>query len=50
MGAEVSVIPEALSKPFSNILKPATKNLKAQANRNFKYVDSLHAQCVWTKR
>ena len=27
-GAEVSVIPEALSEPFSRILKPSTKNLK----------------------
>ena len=50
-GAEVSVIPEALSKPFSSIYSDLLpKTSKAQANRNFKYVDSLHAQCVWTKR
>ena len=32
-GAEVSVIPEALSKPFSSILKPATKNLKVPSKQ-----------------
>ena len=32
-GAEVSVIPEALSKPFSSILKPATKNLKGPSKQ-----------------
>ena len=32
-GAEVSVIPEALSQPFSSILKPSTRNLKGPSKQ-----------------
>ena len=31
--AEVSDIPEALSKPFSSILKPASRNLKGPSEQ-----------------
>ena len=32
-GAEVSVIPEALSQPFLSILKPSTRNLKGPSKQ-----------------
>ena len=32
-GAEVSVIPEVLSKPFSSILKPSSRNLKGPSEQ-----------------
>ena len=53
-GAEVSVIPEAFSQPFSSILKPSTRNLKGPSKQELQvcgqFTCSMHLDKETTKQ